>query len=62
MSPLMLYAYLLIQRPGEFNTILQSGRLIQEYVVDQNFKVDSERLNYHQLNQFKLRAADYTNL
>lgn len=59
MALLMIYAYQLFQRPNQFNTILQGGRLFQQFVVDQFQKVESESLEYLRHNQVSLRGADY---
>ena len=53
------YAYRMMQRVNEFNTLLRCPRLFQQYIVDMYAKVENERLRFIRLNQTKLRAEDY---
>ncbi|GFU06758.1 helitron_like_N domain-containing protein [Trichonephila clavipes] len=53
------YAYRMIQRVNEYNTLLRCPRLFQQYIVDMYAKVENERLRFIRLNQTKLRAEDY---
>lgn len=62
MSPLVFYAYHLLQRLHHYKTILRGGRLFQQYVVDQYCNVGAERLKFLRCNQDALRAADYRSL
>lgn len=61
-TPLMFYSWQLFQRPSEFSTILHASRLFQQYLVDQYYKVECERMSYLRANQTNLRASDYTSL
>ena len=47
---------------SNFNVILCSGRLLQQYIVDQYSKVEQGRLNYVYHNQRQLRAELYQGL
>ncbi|GFW94250.1 ATP-dependent DNA helicase [Trichonephila clavipes] len=53
------YAYRMMQRVNEYNTLLRCPRLFQQYRVDMYAKVENERLRFIRLNQTKLRAEDY---
>ncbi|GFR22143.1 helitron_like_N domain-containing protein [Trichonephila clavata] len=53
------YAYHMMQRVNEFNTLLRCPRLFQHYIVDMYAKVENERLRFIRLNQTKLRAEDH---
>ena len=61
-SPKMFYAWKLFQRPSEFNILLHSARLFQQYLVDQYAKSEAEKLSYLRENQQRLRASDYSSL
>ena len=61
-SAMHFYAFHLMQRPNSFNILLRSGRLFQQYVVDQYAKVEHLRLNYIQQNQQNLHAELYQGL
>ena len=61
-SPLKFYSRLLFQRTCDFNVLLYSGRLFQQYLCEMFVKVESERLSWLRHNQSKLRASDYTHL
>ncbi|MGC8035681.1 hypothetical protein ACP3WA_26600, partial [Salmonella enterica] len=58
---MQFYAYRLMMRDG-FNTILRSGRLFQQYVVDEYAKIEMQCLNYVRYNQDKLRSDLYQGL
>ena len=58
-SLMKLYSCLLFQRTCDFNVLLHSGRLFQQYLCEMFGKVDSERLSWVRCNQSKLRASDY---
>jgi hypothetical protein len=45
-----------------FNPITEGGRLFQQFVVDQYIRVQSDTLQWVDLNQGRLRAADYDGL
>ena len=62
MTPLKFYARLLFQRECDFNILLHSGRLFQQYLCEMFVKVEWERLTYLRENQTKLRSSDYTRL
>ena len=49
-------------RRDSFNTILQCGHLIHQYITDMYAKVEAERLNYIRFNQKRLRADEYIHL
>ncbi|GFQ78149.1 hypothetical protein TNCT_436381 [Trichonephila clavata] len=54
------YAYRMMQRVIEFNTLLRCPRLFQQYIVNMYTKVENERLRFTRLNQLKLRAENYS--
>ena len=56
------YSRLLFQRTCDFNVLLYSGRLFQQYLCEMFVKVDSERLSWIRYNQSNLRASDYSHL
>lgn len=56
------YAYQLQTRPSEGMTIIKSGRLLHQYIVDSYIATEQERLRFIRLNQKKLRAELYTNI
>lgn len=53
------YRYRLMEREGESNYIQKSGRLYQQYIVDQYAKIEINNLNYYRNNQTQLRAELY---
>ena len=53
------YAYHLFQRWDEAPTILQSGKLLQQYIVDGWAAAEQSRLNWVRLNQSRLHADLY---
>ncbi|GFV64162.1 helitron_like_N domain-containing protein [Trichonephila clavipes] len=53
------YAYRMMQRVNEFNTLLRCPCLFQQYIVDMYSKVENERLRFIRLNQTKLKAEVY---
>lgn len=61
-TPLKYYTRLLFERDCDFNTIIHSGRLFQQYLCEMFVKVECERLSYLRENQSKLRSCDYTHL
>ena len=61
-SPLKFYCRLLYQRNCDFNTLIHSGRLFQQFLCEIFVKVESETLSFLRQNQSKLRASDYTHL
>lgn len=56
------YAYRLMIRANEDNTILRCRQLFHQYIVDMYVKIESERLRYIKFNQTKLRAEEYIHL
>ena len=61
-SPLKSYSRLLFQRTCDFNVLLYSGRLFQQYLCEMFVKVESERLSWLRHNQSKLRVSYYLRL
>lgn len=59
MTSLMFVAHHTFHLPSHSNTVLQGGCLFRQNVVDQFFKVASERLEYIQNRQGSLRAANF---
>src|SRR5882724_3212271 len=53
------YAYRVFQRWDEASTILQSGKLFQQYIVDGWAAAEQSRLNWVRHNQGKLRSDLY---
>ncbi|KAK9280663.1 hypothetical protein L1049_014360 [Liquidambar formosana] len=53
------YAFRLQHRDGEGKTILQGGRLFQQFVVDCYAAIEQHRLTYVKLNQDRLRSDLY---
>uniref|UniRef100_A0A0D3CBJ6 Helitron helicase-like domain-containing protein n=1 Tax=Brassica oleracea var. oleracea TaxID=109376 RepID=A0A0D3CBJ6_BRAOL len=56
------YAHQIQTRPSEGMTIIKSGRLLHQYIVDTYTATEQERLRFLRLNQKKLRAELYTNV
>ena len=56
------FSCLLFQRTCDFNVLLHSGRLFQQYLFGMFLEVDSERLPRLSQNQSKLRPSNYTHL
>ncbi|XP_010527539.1 PREDICTED: uncharacterized protein LOC104804874 [Tarenaya hassleriana] len=56
------YAYQLQTRLNEGNTLIRSGRLFQQYIVDAYTAIEQQRLRYIRNNQTKLRADLYSNV
>jgi len=61
-SQLQFYAYYLHTRDNVFSTIHNSGRLFQEWLVDAFAQIENNRLQFHRMNQDKLRADLYSGL
>lgn len=53
------YAYRLQIRKSDDFTILESGRLLQQFVVDMYVKIETSRLDYFRTNQTEIRADLY---
>ena len=61
-SQLQFYAYYLHTRDNQFSVIHHSGRLFQEWLVDAFAQVENNCLQFHRMNQAKLRADLYNGL
>ena len=59
---LQFYAFRLMQRDGDFNTLLRAGKLSHQFIVDVFAKIETDRLNHMRHHQDDLRAASYTTL
>ncbi|XP_020963370.1 uncharacterized protein LOC107606759 [Arachis ipaensis] len=55
-------SYMLQIRPDDHSTVLQAGRLLQQYVVDNYVKIETEKLRWVQTRQKKLQAELYQGL
>ncbi|XP_039967840.1 uncharacterized protein LOC120779563 [Bactrocera tryoni] len=49
-------------RPQEDNYILKCRKLFNQYLVDMDAKIETERLNFIRFNQAKLRSEEYIHL
>ncbi|XP_019457773.1 PREDICTED: uncharacterized protein LOC109358151 [Lupinus angustifolius] len=56
------YSYMLQIRPNDQSLLLRSGRLLQQYVVDNYVKVEARRLRWIRQNQNNIRAEVYQGL
>ncbi|CAN7101255.1 unnamed protein product [Brassica rapa subsp. narinosa] len=56
------FAHQIQTRPSEGMTIIKSGRLFHQYIVDVYTATEQERLRFIRLNQKQLRAELYTNV
>ena len=56
------FAYRLMDRENEADTILRSGKLFQQFIVDGWTMIESERLFFVRKNQTLLRAENYNSL
>ncbi|XP_010479356.2 PREDICTED: uncharacterized protein LOC104758217 [Camelina sativa] len=56
------FAYKIIERHGQFNPLLHSGKLFQQFLVDGFTMIEAERIGYLRLNQKLLRADKYKNV
>ena len=61
MNMLEFYAFRLSVR-NEFSSILNAGKLFQQYAVDAYVKVEANNLNFIKLNQKQLRVEMYQGL
>ncbi|UYV60223.1 hypothetical protein LAZ67_1000470 [Cordylochernes scorpioides] len=61
-SCMNFYAYRMMTRAGEFNSLLRYGMLTNQFWVDMYAKVESERLSFIRRNQKKLRTENYIHL
>ncbi|XP_004308422.1 PREDICTED: uncharacterized protein LOC101310942 [Fragaria vesca subsp. vesca] len=50
------YAYMLQMRQGQENPLHRGGRLLQQYVVDNYVKIESQKLRWFRNNQDKFRT------
>ncbi|XP_057723508.1 uncharacterized protein LOC130939418 [Arachis stenosperma] len=55
-------SYMLQIRPNDHSTVLQAGRLLQQYVVDNYVKIETGKLRWVRNRQKKLRAELYQGL
>ncbi|KAL1352132.1 hypothetical protein AAHE18_06G144900 [Arachis hypogaea] len=55
-------SYMLQIRPDDHSTVLQAGRLLQQYVVDNYVKIETGKLRWVRNRQKKLRAELYQGL
>ncbi|XP_061993411.1 uncharacterized protein LOC133711277 [Rosa rugosa] len=56
------YAYMLQMRPSDENPLLRGGRLLQQYVVDNYMKIESQKLRWLRNNQDTIRKEFYQGL
>ena len=56
------YAYQIMERENDFNTLLHMGKLFSQFVVDMYAKIESERLSFQANQQEALRASSYKGL
>ena len=56
------YAYRLMLRSDDFNTLHRCGHLFHQFLTDMFAKIEAERLNFIRFNQTKLRAEEYIHL
>ena len=56
------YSFRLQQRAGKAQTLLRSGRLLQQYMVDAYASIEEVRINWIRKNQKQLRAELYNGL
>ncbi|KAE9540849.1 hypothetical protein AGLY_004094 [Aphis glycines] len=56
------YCYRIMERQNNCNMLLRYGMLLNQYLVDQYSKIESERLAYIRNNQTTLRAENYIHL
>ncbi|XLR37963.1 hypothetical protein HN51_011525, partial [Arachis hypogaea] len=49
-------------RPNDHSTVLQAGRLLQQYVVDNYVKMETGKLRWVRQRQKELRAELYQGL
>ena len=56
------YAFQIMERENNFNTLLHLGKLFSQFVVDMFAKVESERLSFQANQQETLRASSYKGL
>ncbi|XP_013601568.1 PREDICTED: uncharacterized protein LOC106309027 [Brassica oleracea var. oleracea] len=56
------FAYRIIERYNQFNALMFSGKLFQQFLVDGYTMIEAERIGYLKLNQKALRADKYINV
>ena len=56
------YAYRIMLRTDDFNTLHRSGHLFHQFITDMFAKIEAERLNFIRFNQTKLRAEECIHL
>ncbi|KAF7826959.1 uncharacterized protein G2W53_018123 [Senna tora] len=62
LAPRQFFAYILQDRPSQFNIFLRCGKLTQQFIVDGYTMIESQRLLYIRLHQKELRANSYVTL
>ncbi|KAF7150782.1 hypothetical protein RHSIM_Rhsim02G0030300 [Rhododendron simsii] len=62
LTQMEFYSFHLFQRNLEYSTILRGGKLFQEFIVDAWAATEQNRLNFHRLNQGKIRSELYQDL
>ncbi|KAG5550191.1 hypothetical protein RHGRI_015221 [Rhododendron griersonianum] len=62
LTQMEFYSFRLFQRNSEYSTILRAGKLFQEFIVDAWAATEQNRLNFHRLNQGKIRSELYQDL
>ena len=55
-SRMQYYAYRFMKRDDDFEMLHRSGRLMQEYMVDEYCKVEDSQIQYLSFNQTKIRG------
>ena len=58
-SAMEFYGCKIMIRPHEFNMVLTSRKLAQQYLVDMYAKIETKRLLYLRMNQAQLRGSEY---
>ncbi|KAK9049518.1 hypothetical protein SSX86_021980 [Deinandra increscens subsp. villosa] len=56
------YCYIIHPRQNQWNTVLQGGRLFQQFLVDAYTAVEEQRLGWTRNNQSTLRVELYNNI
>ncbi|KAF7140271.1 hypothetical protein RHSIM_Rhsim06G0045600 [Rhododendron simsii] len=62
LTQMEFYSFRLFQRNSEYSTILRAGKLFQEFIVDAWAATEQNRLNFHRMNQGKIRSELYQDL
>ena len=56
------YAFRIMLRTYDFNTLHRCGHLFHQFITDMFAKIEAERLNFIRFNQTKLGAEEYIHL